>query len=136
MSYKSLKLTTDILKSFELHPDHPERCEDLLKVQFGNFSWAGYYDDKLIFVGGFNEEVPCWSFWGAYSVHFKPIHARFIRRGFDQKFAEAPCVRAHHLVNVTNDHGMKLARFMGGKLEGIMEKYYNGGDYAIFARVK
>lgn len=125
-----------MLREFELHPDHPEDGCDLVNVDFGPLSWALYEGDKILFVGGFHEEVPCWSFWGAYSKHFKPIHARIIRRGFDEKFRDAPCVRAQHLVETTNDHGMKLARFMGAKCEGVMQKYYNGRDYAIFAKVK
>ena len=136
MSYHKLRLTTDHVELFEPHADHQFQEFDNNLIQYGPHCYAGFWNDELIFMGGFVKDDPCWQFWGVYSEAFKPIHARHIMRECRREFKQVPCDRAHHLVYMDDVTGHMLAKFMGAELEGVMKKYYNGLDYAIYAMVK
>lgn len=136
MSYSKLKLTTDIVKDFEMHPEHNESSDELLNVVPNDLSWAGYADDKLIFIGGFLQDGIDWLFWGAYSKFFKPVHGRFVRKQFDVLLDLVPCGEVSHLVKVGDRTGEMLARFMGAKRSGIVENYCDGEDFNLYVRAK
>lgn len=117
---------------------HVEQGEFSLPTKdiYGEYAFAGYCDGVLICLGGFYESVPCWDFWGVFTENFKPIHARAVKKFFQSKFNELPIDRAHHFVEYGSVTGHMMAKFVGADLEGVMKKYYNGKDFAIYAMVK
>lgn len=138
MSYSYSKLTTDLQQSVELHPDHPqEDVQAIRSTNFGNEAHVLYNDSKPFFIGGFLDHGGgVASFFGGYTVHFRPIHAREVKKRFDMYFRTMPYHRVQHFIKPSNIAGQRLAQFMGTQYEGTLRKYDGENDYDLYARVK
>lgn len=134
--YKKSRLTVKDVVEFVPHLDQGEINNGFDPLIGNPHAYCVRVEGEVIFIGGFIEDSPCWSFIGGYSQYFEPIHMRYIRREFKKCFQALPCDRAHHLVCVENKSAMRLTKLLGAELECVMKKYYNGDDYAIFAMVK
>lgn len=124
------------MRKFVPHVDQNMNNVDINLVASLPNGYCARRDGKIIFVGGFVENIPCWDFWGAYSQYFEPKDMRYLRRQFKKEFNKMPCDRAQHLVEADYESAVKLTKLLGAKIDGILEKYYDGDDYILFSVVK
>ena len=118
----------------------PENFEVFNNLECENLSFTAIADNSFICSGGI---VPMWhgvfEGWviGSNKIWDHPIMAaRTIRKGLDQLYQDNNIVRLQTAVRADFPMGVKFAKWLGFKNEGLMKKYdMEGKDFYRFARV-
>jgi|TARA_R100001530_G_scaffold25601_1_gene20640 hypothetical protein len=120
-----------------MDPDHFDIFNNL---EFQDKSFTAVKDNSFICSGGI---VPMWhgvfEGWviGSNKIWDYPLlAARTIRKGLDKLYQEHEIVRLQTAVRSDFPKGIRFAKWLGFKEEGLMKKYdIEGKDFIRFARI-
>jgi len=109
-------------------------------LEYENLSFTAITDNSFICSGGI---VPMWQGvfegWviGSNKIWDHPVlAARTIKKGLNQLYLDNNITRLQTAVRADFPMGMKFAKWLGFKNEGLMKKYdMEGKDFYRFARV-
>lgn len=110
--------------------------EDLASFIGAGLALAVVKDGEVLALGGIVEKWPGYAtIWGLLSGS---IGATFplLHRGVCRALVSSPWARIEAHVAVEHEAGHRWMGMLGFQKEGVMRKFWQGRDFALYARVK
>lgn len=127
-----------------LEPQYAQRkdmqfnSEMLLRFVSNGEAWAVRRNGKLVAIGGHTPVWPgrtvVWGFLGADCGPALPVMTKEVRRQIKRLHVDFPRLEAY--TERHHEAGHRWLKLLGFKHEGIMRKFYNGTDYALYGKVE